>query len=90
MSQRPRLSLHPNGRARAVWYDSRSSDWRWNVFGARLDQAGWSSAQLLSGGGTCTWPSIDRNRIVFTTDRDQTNPQRDPTHAVYLLDGEDE
>ena len=89
MSQRPRLSLHPNGRARVVWYDSRSADWRWNVFGSRLDNHGWSPAKRLSGGGNSTWPSIDGNRIVFTTDRDQANLQRDPTHAVYLLDGED-
>ena len=89
MSQRPRLSLEPNGRATAVWYDSRSSDWRWNVFASDLDKDGWSPAELVSGGGNCTWPSIDGNRIVFTSDRDQTNLQRDPTHGVYLLDRKD-
>ena len=89
MSQRPRLSLDPTGDARAVWYDSRASDWRWNVFTAALRAGGWDAAEQISGGGNCTWPSIDGTHIAFTTDRDQANLQRDRTHGVYVLDRED-
>src|SRR5262249_11341963 len=34
MSQRPQLDIDRRGTLRAVWYDSRSTDWRWQVFSA--------------------------------------------------------
>jgi hypothetical protein len=85
MSQRPRLTSDHHGDVVAMWYDSRSADWRWNVFAAELTDAGWGPAELVSGDGNNTWPSIDGDTVVFTTDRDQTSLQRDPTQSVYLL-----
>ncbi len=87
MSQRPRLSLDAAGAVRAVWYDSRSADWRWKVFTARYDvQSGWSPAAQVSAAGNGTFPASDRGFVVFTSDRAATRPQRDPTQQVFLAE----
>ncbi len=84
MSQRARLSLDPDGAVRAVWYDTRSSDWRWKVFTARYD-AGWTPPRQLTTLGNGTFPSLGGGFVVFTSDRAATRTQRDPTQQVYLL-----
>ncbi|GAA4981469.1 hypothetical protein GCM10023317_05340 [Actinopolymorpha pittospori] len=86
MSQRPSLSADPDGAVRVVWYDSRSVDWRWKVFTARLDAgSGWSAAERLTVPGNNTWPAIDGGTVVFTTDRSATRIQRDSTHEIHLI-----
>ena len=84
MSQRARLSLDPDGAVRAVWYDTRSSDWRWKVFTARCE-AGWTAPQQLTSLGNGTFPSLGGGFVVFTSDRAATRTQGDPTQQVYLL-----
>ncbi|MFI7611129.1 CehA/McbA family metallohydrolase [Nonomuraea terrae] len=85
MSQRPRLSRDPDRTIRAVWYDSRSADWRWKVFTSRRGRTGWSAAEQLTTPGNNTWPAADRGVVVFTTDRSATRTQRDATQEVYAL-----
>ena len=84
MSQRARLSLDPDAAVRAVWYDTRASDWRWKVFTARYE-AGWTARQQLTSLGNGTFPSHGGGFVVFTSDRAATRTQRDPTQQVYLL-----
>ncbi|WNO69356.1 CehA/McbA family metallohydrolase [Streptomyces sp. AM2-3-1] len=85
MSQRAALSRDPNGTVRAVWYDSRSTDWRWKVFTATLDSNnGWSEAQQVTTRGNNTWPALDQGVMVCTSDRAATRTQRDRTQQVYL------
>lgn len=84
MSQRARLSLDPDGAVRAVWYDTRSSDWRWKVLTARYE-AGWTAPQQLTTLGNGTFPSLGGGFVVFTSDRAATRTQRDPTQHAYLL-----
>ena len=84
MSQRARLDLDPDGAVRAVWYDTRSSDWRWKVFTSRYD-GGWTAPQQLTSLGNGTFPSLGGGFVVFTSDRAATRTQRDPTQQVYLL-----
>jgi hypothetical protein len=85
MSQRPRLARDTDQAVRAVWYDTRSADWRWKVFTARLDpDAGWSDPTQISIGGNGTWPAVDRGVVVFTSDRKAARTQRDRTQQVYL------
>ncbi len=85
MSQRPRLSRDPDGRVRAVWFDSRSADWRWRVFTARFDpHSGWSAATALTGPGNATYPAAAGGVVVFTGDRGSAS-QRDGTQQVFLL-----
>jgi hypothetical protein len=85
MSQRPRLSRDGDGRVRAVWFDSRSADWRWKVFTARFDpRSGWSAATRLSGPANATYPATAGGVVVFTGDRAATT-QRDGTQQVFLL-----
>jgi hypothetical protein len=84
MSQRPRLGTDPDGAVRAVWYDSRSADWRWKVFTARWEPAtGWSPAVRLSGSGNGAFPAVSAGFAVFTGDRDARG-QRDHSQQVYL------
>ncbi|MEO3868771.1 CehA/McbA family metallohydrolase [Nonomuraea sp. B12E4] len=85
MSQRPRLSQDPDKTVRAVWYDSRSADWRWKVFTSRRESTGWTAAEQLTTPGNNTWPATDRGVVVFTTDRSATRTQRDVTQEVHLL-----
>jgi hypothetical protein len=85
MSQRPRLGLDPDGTVRAVWYDSRSADWRWKVFTATLDaSSGWSAPTQLGIAGNGTWPAVDRGTVAFTSDRRNPRVQRDLTQQVFL------
>ncbi len=85
MSQRPRLGHDAAGAVHAVWYDSRSTDWRWQVFGSRFDPvAGWAAPRQLTGVGNATWPALAAGAVVFTSDRHRTRPQRDRTPQVYL------
>ncbi|MFC0508998.1 CehA/McbA family metallohydrolase [Micromonospora costi] len=85
MSQRPRLATDPDGVVRAVWYDSRSADWRWKVFTARRVGSGWTPALQLSATGNNTWPALDKGTVVFTSDRRAERTQRDRTQEVYLV-----
>ncbi|MFG1704149.1 CehA/McbA family metallohydrolase [Nonomuraea sp. M3C6] len=85
MSQRPRLSQDRDKTVRAVWYDSRSADWRWKVFTSRRESTGWTAAEQLTTPGNNTWPAADRGVVVFTTDRSATRTQRDVTQEVHLL-----
>jgi hypothetical protein len=85
MSQRPRLGRNASGVVRAVWYDSRSADWRWKVFSASLGPVGWSAPQRLSGGSNGTWPAADGTAVVFTSDRGALRTQRDRTQQVFVL-----
>ena len=85
MSQRARLSRDGDGAVRAVWYDSRSADWRWKVFTARRDQqAGWGAPQQLTTLGNGTFPAAAAGAVVFTSDRAARRIQRDGTQQVYL------
>ncbi|MFI6785133.1 CehA/McbA family metallohydrolase [Micromonospora sp. NPDC050276] len=85
MSQRPRLGVDPDGSVRAVWYDSRSADWRWKVFTSRLAPTGWTPAVQLSMRGNGTWPAIANKTVVFTSDREAQRSQRDVTQGIYLI-----
>ncbi|GIH15770.1 CehA/McbA family metallohydrolase [Rugosimonospora africana] len=86
MSQRPRLSRDPDGTVRAVWYDTRSSDWRWKVFTSRFDlRHGWTEPARLTIAGNGTWPAVSAGVVVFTSDRRATRSQRDGTQQVYLI-----
>jgi predicted metal-dependent phosphoesterase TrpH len=86
MSQHPRLGLDPDRTVRAVWYDSRSADWRWKVFTATLDtSSGWSAPTQLSIAGNSTWPAVDGGTVAFTSDRRSPRIQRDLTHQIYLI-----
>lgn len=70
---------------RAVWYDTRSADWRWKVLTSRRDpDAGWSVPVQLTHRGNNTFPSIGDGYVVFTTDRDAARIQRDGTQRVHL------
>jgi hypothetical protein len=85
MSQRPRLSQDPDNSVRAVWYDTRSADWRWKVFTSRLDRkSGWTAPVQLTTLGNGTFPSIGNGFVVFTSDRAATRTQRDGTQQIYL------
>ncbi|AWS43538.1 hypothetical protein DKM19_21305 [Streptosporangium sp. 'caverna'] len=86
MSQRPRLSQDPDNSVRAVWYDTRSADWRWKVFTSRLDRrSGWTPPVQLTTLGNGTFPSIGHGFVVFTSDRAATRTQRDGTQQIYLI-----
>jgi hypothetical protein len=86
MSERPRLGIDKDGAVRAVWYDSRSTDWRWRVMTAvyRKDE-GRDAGTLLNGRGTNTWPATAGGVIAFASTRNATRLQRDPTQQVFLL-----
>jgi hypothetical protein len=86
MSQRPRLGNDADRSVRAVWYDSRSTDWRWKIFTSRRDsRSGWTPAVQLSTQGNGTWPAVDGGTVVFTSDRGAVRTQRDETQQVFLI-----
>ncbi|WP_204072576.1 CehA/McbA family metallohydrolase [Planotetraspora phitsanulokensis] len=86
MSQRPSLSRDSDGSVRAVWYDTRSADWRWKVFTSRLDRAtGWTAPAQLSTLANGAFPSAADGFVVFTSDRGATRTQRDGTQQIFLL-----
>jgi hypothetical protein len=84
---RPQLSQDTDGVLWAVWYDSRSTDWRWKVFTSRLDRATGldrGPTQLTTVGNN-TWPAADQGVVVFTSDRAAECIQRDHTQQIYRL-----
>jgi hypothetical protein len=86
MSQRARLSNDPDGHVRAVWFDSRSEDWRWKVFTARFDpRTGWSAAIQVTKAGNATYPAASGGIVVFASDRGAVRGQRDITQQVFLV-----
>ncbi|MFD0736429.1 CehA/McbA family metallohydrolase [Planotetraspora mira] len=86
ISQRPSLSQGSDGSVHAVWYDTRSADWRWKLFTSRLDRTrGWTAPVQLSTLGNGTFPSAGDGFVVFTSDRRATRTQRDGTQQIFLL-----
>jgi hypothetical protein len=89
MSQRARLSQDPDGGVRAVWYDSRSTDWRWKIVTSVLPagdaKAAWSAAEQVTTRGNNTWPAVHQGVVVFTSDRAATRTQRDWTQQIYTV-----
>jgi hypothetical protein len=85
MSERPRLGVDADGHVRAVWYDSRSTDWRWRVMTTVYRGQAWDSAELLDGPGINTWPATSGGAIVFASTRNATRLQRDPTQQIFVL-----
>ncbi|MEI7932692.1 MAG: hypothetical protein WCI21_06525, partial [Alphaproteobacteria bacterium] len=85
MGQRPRLGLDTDGSVRAVWYDSRSADWRWRVMTAALHGAAWDAGTLLNGKGINTWPATAGGAIAFASTRGAVRLQRDQTQQVFVL-----
>jgi hypothetical protein len=63
--------------------DSRSDDWRWRIFGARLEAGELGPAQRLSGAGNAGFARLEQGELVFTTDRSAQFLQRDPTHQIW-------
>lgn len=90
MSQWPRLGLDAAGNAMLVWFDSRSSDWRWRVMSAGLsnDRTDWSHGSLLDGAGINTWPAVSNGAIVFSSTRNAKRLQRDHTQQIFYLAGD--
>lgn len=84
MSQYPRLGVDANGRVRAVWYDSRSADWRWRIMSAVFDGANWVPT-LVPSRGINTWPASDGGAIAFASTRNAQRLQRDRTQQIFLL-----
>jgi len=82
MSEQPSLATGADGVVRAVWYDSRSADWRWSVWSSSLGSDGWSGPVRITGPGNATYPAAAGDVVVFTSDRN-TRPQRDRTEEVY-------
>lgn len=87
MSQRPRLAAAADGTIQAVWYDSRASDWRWQVFTSRLEAGNWTPAVQLTHAGNSSWPAVSQGAVVFTSDRRAARSQRDPTQEVFIARG---
>jgi hypothetical protein len=84
MSQRPRLGRDPDGNLRIVWYDSRSTDWRWKILTSTLNEdTGWSPPVQLTHTGNATWPATADGIVVFTGDRRSQRVQRTPTHEIF-------
>jgi hypothetical protein len=82
MSQQPSLATDGDGVVRAVWYDSRSADWRWSVWSSTLDTVGWAAPARITGPGNATYPAVSGDVVAFTSDRN-ARPQRDRTEDVY-------
>jgi len=86
MSERPRLGVDADGAVRAVWYDSRSADWRWRVMTAVFrPDSGWEPGTLLMARGNNTWPVTAGGQVAFASTRNAQRLQRDPTQQVFLL-----
>jgi len=85
MSQRPRLGLGADGGVIAVWYDSRSLDWRWRVMASGLENGVWDKGRLINAKGNNTWPAIGRGTIAFASSRNASRLQRDATQQIFLL-----
>jgi hypothetical protein len=86
MSERPHLDVDAHGTVHAVWYDSRSADWRWQIFTSQLSaDLTWSPAVQLTGVGNGTWPAVSDGMVVFTSDRQESRVQRDPTEGIFAV-----
>ncbi|HZP13362.1 MAG TPA: CehA/McbA family metallohydrolase [Nevskiaceae bacterium] len=83
----PKLARGVDGRVRAAWHDSRSSDWRWRVVTAKQDLSGsWGAAQLIPSRGVNTWPALGGSTLVFASTRNATRLQRDRTQQIFAID----
>jgi hypothetical protein len=85
MGERARLGVDADGAVRAVWYDTRSADWRWRVMTAVRGASGWSVGELQRGRGINTWPATSGGAIVFASTRNAQRLQRDRTQQIFLL-----
>jgi hypothetical protein len=86
MSERPRVGVDKGGAVRAVWYDSRSADWRRRVMTAVYRAgSGWDEGRLVNGRGNNTWPVTSGGAIVFASTRNAARLQRDATQQVFVL-----
>ncbi len=86
MGQYPRLGNDAAGAVRVVWYDSRSSDWRWRVMTAVNDALGnWMQVAMLPSRGINTWPATDGGVIAFASTRNASRLQRDRTQQIVAL-----
>jgi hypothetical protein len=83
MSQYVRLGSGKNGEVQAVWYDNRSSDWRWRIATASYVNA-WGETSLVPSKGINTWPSVDAGVIAFASTRNARRVQRDRTQQVVV------
>jgi len=85
MGQYPQLGVDTSGAVRVVWYDSRSSDWRWRVMTAVNDALGnWMQVQMLPSRGINTWPATDGGVIAFASTRNAARLQRDRTQQIMV------
>lgn len=85
MSQFPHMGVEPDGRVRAVWYDSRSADWRWRVATAVMGTDGaWSAGEVINSPGNNTWPATSGGVIAMASTRNALRMQRDHTQEIYL------
>lgn len=84
MSLWPRLGSSVDGGVRAVWYDTRSADWRQRVMTARFDGAAWGPASMLPSRGINTWPATAVDRIAFSSTRNAARLQRDRTQQIFV------
>lgn len=84
MSQYVRLGRDGDA-VRAVWYDSRSADWRWRVMTATFAGDAWKDAKLIPSPGVNTWPATDGGQIIFASTRKAARQQRDRTQQIFLL-----
>ena len=85
MSERPRLGLDADGSVRAVWYDSRSADWRWRVMTSVFHNSVWDAGRLINAPGINTWPATSGGAISFASMRNAKRLQRDLTQQIFLL-----
>ncbi len=84
MSEHPQLVATPGG-VKAVWYDSRSADWRWSLWSTVLSADAASPATRITGAGNATYPALSGSLVSFTSDRHATRAQRDQTEGVFVL-----
>jgi hypothetical protein len=85
MSLWPRLGRGANGHLRAVWYDTRSSDWRQRVMTAVREDGQWSSSGMLMSPGINTWPATAGDVIAFASTRNAVRLQRDRTQQIFVV-----
>jgi len=84
MSQWPKLGRNASGNAELVWFDSRSSDWRWRIATAQLNSDGsWTPATLIPSLGNNTWPAISDGALAYGSTRSALRMQRDRTQQIF-------
>lgn len=84
MSQWPRLGRTASGDVRAVWYDTRSADWRQRVMTAVFGGDAWGGVSMLPSRGINTWPATAADRIVFASTRNAVRLQRDRSQQIFI------